>query len=84
MVCTAKSTEATFFAFLGYITKKDLSKWYYLLFGTLLASIVVSIINIFLGQHNHTIIKKSRHSIAFSTNLKNSKQSTRIMIGHSC
>ena len=38
------------------------------------------IINIFLGQHNHTIIKKSRHSIAFSTNLKNSKQSTRIMI----
>ena len=38
------------FAFLGYITKKDLSKWYYLLFGTLLASIIVSIVNIFLGN----------------------------------
>ena len=38
------------------------------------------IINIFLGQINHTIIKKSRHSIAFSTNLKNSTKNTRIMI----
>lgn len=38
------------FAFLGYITKKDLSKWYYLLLGTLLASIIVSIVNIFLGN----------------------------------
>lgn len=38
------------FAFLGYITKKDLSKWYYLLFGTLLASIIISIVNIFLGN----------------------------------
>lgn len=38
------------FAFIGYITKADLSKWYYLLFGTLLAALVVSIINIFLGN----------------------------------
>ena len=38
------------------------------------------IINIFLGQQNHTIIKKSRHSIAFSTNLKNSSKSTTIII----
>lgn len=38
------------FAFLGYITKKDLSKWYYLLFGTLLATFIVSIINIFLNN----------------------------------
>lgn len=38
------------FAVLGYITKADLSKWYYLLFGTLLAALVVSIINIFLGN----------------------------------
>ena len=32
------------------------------------------IINIFLGQQEHTIIKKSRHSIAFQTNIKNSKK----------
>ena len=38
------------------------------------------IINIFLGQINHTIIKKSRHSIAFSTDLKNTTKKTRIMI----
>ena len=38
------------------------------------------IINIFLGQQNHKIIKKSRHSIAFSINLKNSSKDTTIMV----
>ena len=38
------------------------------------------IINIFLGQQEHTIIKKSRHSIAFQTNIKNSKKKTKIMV----
>lgn len=38
------------FAFLGFITQKDLSKWYHLLFGTLLAALIVSIINIFVGN----------------------------------
>ena len=38
------------------------------------------IINIFLGQQNHTVIKKSRHAICFSTTLKNSTKMTTIMI----
>ena len=38
------------------------------------------IINIFLGQHNHKILKKSRFAIAFTTNLKNQAKETRIMI----
>ena len=38
------------------------------------------IINIFLGQQEHKIIKKSRHSIAFQTNIKNSKKKTKIMV----
>ena len=38
------------FSILGAITKADLSKWYYLLFGTLFASILVSIINLFLNN----------------------------------
>lgn len=41
------------FAFLGSISKIDFSKWYNLLFGTLLASLVVSIINLFL--HNSAL-----------------------------
>ena len=38
------------------------------------------IINIFLGQNNHKIIKKSRHSIAFSINIKDSPKEKTIMI----
>ena len=38
------------------------------------------IINIFLGQQNHKILKKSRFAIAFSTTLKNQTKETRIMI----
>ena len=40
----------------------------------------IDIINMFLLQQNHTIIKQSRHAIAFSTNLKNSKKMTTIMV----
>ena len=38
------------------------------------------IINIFLENNNHLILKKSRHAIAFSTTLANSSKSTKIMI----
>lgn len=38
------------------------------------------IINIFLEQHTHLILKKSRHAIAFSTALSDSNKSTKIMI----
>lgn len=35
-------------AFIGYKTQKDLSSWKYMLFGTLFAGLVASVINIFL------------------------------------
>ena len=38
------------------------------------------LINIFLGQQNHKILKKSKDAIAFSTILNNSSEETRIMI----
>ena len=38
------------------------------------------IINIFLGQTNHEILKKSKFAIAFSTVLKNRSKPTKIMI----
>ena len=38
------------------------------------------IINIFLGQQNHKILKKSKFAIAFSTMLKTQSKETRIMI----
>ena len=38
------------------------------------------IINIFLEQHNHLILKKSRHAIAFSTEISDNQKSTKIMI----
>lgn len=39
------------------------------------------LINMFLEQHNHLILKKSRHAIAFSTSLNESNnKSTKIMI----
>ena len=38
------------------------------------------IINIFLGQQNHQILKKSKFAIAFSTTLKNQTKETRVMI----
>ena len=38
------------------------------------------IINIFLGQQNHKILKKSKFAIAFSTTLKNQTKETRVMI----
>ena len=38
------------------------------------------IINMFLENNNHLILKKSRHAIAFSTQLANSSKSTKIMI----
>ena len=38
------------------------------------------IINIFLGQQNHKILKKSKFARAFSTILKNQTKETRIMI----
>ena len=44
------------FALLGSITKADLSKWYYLLFGTLLASLIVSLVNLFLNNSALDII----------------------------
>ena len=38
------------------------------------------IINMFLENNNHLILKKSRHAIAFSTTLANSTKSTKIMV----
>lgn len=38
------------FAYYGYRTSKDLSNWRTLLLGTLIACIVVSVINLFLGN----------------------------------
>lgn len=38
------------FAFIGFITKKDLSSWHTLLFGILIAGIILSLINIFIGN----------------------------------
>ena len=38
------------------------------------------VLNIFLEQQNHLILKKSRHAIAFSTQLSDSSKSTKIMI----
>ena len=38
------------------------------------------IINIFLEQHNHLILKKSRHAIAFSTEISDNQKSTKIMV----
>ena len=38
------------------------------------------IINIFLENNNHNILKKSRHAIAFSINLANSQKPTKIMV----
>lgn len=38
------------FALIGYITKKDLSSWHTLLFGILIAGIILSLINLFLGN----------------------------------
>lgn len=38
------------FAFIGFITKKDLSSWRTLLFGILIAGIILSLINLFLGN----------------------------------
>ena len=38
------------------------------------------IINIFLEKHNHLILKKSRHAIAFSTEISDGQKSTKIMI----
>ena len=38
------------------------------------------LINMFLEQQNHKILKKSKYGIAFSTILKNSSEETRIMI----
>ena len=38
------------------------------------------VINIFLENNNHLIIKKNRHAIAFSTTLANSTKSSKIMI----
>ena len=38
------------------------------------------IINLFLEQHTHKIIKKSRHSIAFSINIKDSPKEKTIMV----
>ena len=37
-------------ALIGYITKKDLSNWRTILFGTLIIGIIVSIVNIFIGN----------------------------------
>ena len=53
------ATAATLFglfALLGFITKKDLGKWYYLLLGTLIASLVISIINMFMGNSTLDIL----------------------------
>ena len=38
------------------------------------------VLNIFIEQNNHLIIKKSRHAIAFSTQITDSTKSTKIMI----
>ena len=38
------------------------------------------ILNIFLEQHNHSILKKSRHAVAFTTTLSNSTKLTKIMV----
>ena len=38
------------------------------------------IINMFLENNNHLILKKSRHAIAFSTTLANSTKSSKIMV----
>lgn len=38
------------FALIGFITKKDLSSWRTLLFGILIAGIILSLINLFLGN----------------------------------
>ena len=38
------------------------------------------IINMFLENNNHVILKKSRHAIAFSTSIANSPKSTKIMV----
>jgi len=38
------------------------------------------VINMFLENNNHLILKKSRHAIAFSTTLANSTKSTKIMV----
>ena len=38
------------------------------------------IMNIFLENNNHQILKKSRHAIAFSTTLENSSKSKKIMV----
>ena len=38
------------------------------------------IINIFLGHQSHQVLKKSRQAIAFSTNIKNSSKTSKIMI----
>ena len=40
----------------------------------------IDIINTFLEQQNHVILKKTRSAIAFSTTLRNSTKPTRIMI----
>lgn len=38
------------FALIGFITKKDLSSWHTLLFGILIAGIILSLINLFIGN----------------------------------
>ena len=38
------------------------------------------IINLFLEEQNHVILKKTRNAIAFTTSLNNSSKSTKIMI----
>ena len=38
------------------------------------------VINMFLENNNHLILKKSRHAIAFSTSIANSPKSTKIMV----
>ena len=38
------------------------------------------VINMFLENNNHQILKKSRHAIAFSTTLANSTKTTKIMV----
>lgn len=38
------------FALIGFITKKDLSSWRALLFGILIAGIILSLINLFFGN----------------------------------
>lgn len=43
-------------AFYGYKTKKDLSSWKTLLFGILIAGVILSIINLFMGNSTLDII----------------------------